>query len=74
MSALHDAFYDVLNGADALRGLVHELTGHRDGDPLRAPDRNRMVFILSMMAERADACARSWIDDYETRDKGKPAA
>jgi hypothetical protein len=37
--------------------LPCELAEHRDGEPLRAMDRDRMIFMINMMAEKAQACA-----------------
>ena len=67
---LHEASYDVLNGAQALRAIMLELIGHGDDEPLRKLDRDHMVFVLGMMAEKAQACASAWIDQFET--SGKP--
>lgn len=69
-----EASYDVLNGAKALRKLAQELVGHGDGDPLYAEDRDSMIFILSVMADRADACAAHWIDGYEAPSAGDEEA
>jgi hypothetical protein len=68
---LHDASYDVLLGASALGDMARELAGHGDGEPLHGADRDRMVFSLRAMAEKASACAECWIDDLETRNGSK---
>jgi hypothetical protein len=64
---LHDAAYDVLSGAVTLRALACDLAQHDDGEPLRALDRDRMIFVINMIGEKAGACAGSWIDDHELR-------
>lgn len=69
---LHSAAYELLNGTQALRALASDLVGHGDGEPLHARERDHLVFVLTMMAEKAQACGEHWIDDIETRNKPKP--
>lgn len=57
------AAYDVLNGAQALRGLAGELAGHGADTPLTAGERDHLIFVMEMMAERAELCAAHWLDN-----------
>lgn len=68
---LHQSSYDVLNGAQALRTLALDLAGRGDGDPISALERDTWAFTVSMMAEKAEACAEAWIDGFEVQQKAK---
>lgn len=61
--------YDVLSGANSLRAQACEVSQRLDGELLYALDRDRMFFLINMMAEKAQACAEHWIDDSESRNR-----
>lgn len=66
---LHSAAYDLMNGSQALRSLASDLVGHGDGEPLSARSRDHLVFVLTMVAEKAEACGERWVDIIELRAK-----
>ncbi|MFD1481287.1 hypothetical protein [Paracoccus nototheniae] len=50
--------------------MADELAQHSSDEPLQGRDRDHLIFVLSAMAEKADACASAWIDQIEASREG----